>query len=155
MNKPKPLEISEEQVLYFRSRRGHLIGDGAVDAPAAARAILGAQAQQEGSGLLALCLRAKAKREFASRLEDSCGSWLTGAICRPRPKSALNRRTRDIHKRSGLPSLCSRPDRGQVSCCYNLDSLVEFWHGTSAPHHRTRPLAPRNEPRSQRRLGFP
>ena len=125
MNKPKPLEISEEQVLYFRSRRGHLIGDGAVDAPAAARAILGAQAQQEGSGLLALCLRAKAKREFASRLEDSCGSWLTGAICRPRPKSALNRRTRDIH----------RSTRG---------STLGSWHDHPRTHHSTRPLSVRH-----------
>jgi len=38
-----PVELSEEQVLFFRASRGHLVGPGAPDAVTAARAILGAQ----------------------------------------------------------------------------------------------------------------
>ncbi|MFH2006739.1 MAG: crosslink repair DNA glycosylase YcaQ family protein [bacterium] len=52
-----PLELTEEQALYFRSRRGHLTGPGATDAPAAARAILGAQSQQLAPSLRALSMR--------------------------------------------------------------------------------------------------
>ena len=51
------IEIDEEQALFFRARRSHLAGPGAVDLEAAARAILGAQAQQESPALLALSQR--------------------------------------------------------------------------------------------------
>ena len=51
------IEISEEQALYFRARRTHLAGPGAPDSVAAARSIVGAQAQQENPALLALALR--------------------------------------------------------------------------------------------------
>ena len=51
------LELTEEQVLFFRARRGHLAGDGAAGVAAAARAMLGAQSQQLPPSLLALSLR--------------------------------------------------------------------------------------------------
>ena len=47
-------EFTEEQVLWFRARRTHLAGPGAKDVAAAARAILGAQAQQPNPALHAL-----------------------------------------------------------------------------------------------------
>ncbi len=53
--------LDVEQVLFFRDRRSHLAGPGATDAAAAARAILGAQAQQEGPALFALSLRARTR----------------------------------------------------------------------------------------------
>jgi len=65
---PAEIELGEEQALYFRARRGHLAGRGAGDAAAAARAILGAQAQQLAPSLLALSQRA-ARRPAAARLE--------------------------------------------------------------------------------------
>ncbi len=55
------IELSEEQVLYFRARRGHLAGPGAADAAASARAIIGAQAQQLAPALLALSLRTRGR----------------------------------------------------------------------------------------------
>ena len=58
---PPTLQLTEEQVLYFRARRGHLAGPGAPTAVAAARAILGAQAQQLPPALLALSLRTKGR----------------------------------------------------------------------------------------------
>ncbi len=51
------MRVTEEQVLWFRARRGHLAGPGAPDAAAAARAILGAQSQQLSMSLLALSQR--------------------------------------------------------------------------------------------------
>ena len=53
--------LFEEGILFFRDRRTHVSGPGAIDAATAARAILGAQAQQEGPGLLALSLRTKGR----------------------------------------------------------------------------------------------
>ncbi len=54
---PSPLQLSEEQVLYFRARRGHLAGPGAANVETAARDMLGAQAQQIAPALLALSQR--------------------------------------------------------------------------------------------------
>jgi len=51
------LELTEDQVLYFRARRSHLAGSGAASATEAARDILGAQSQQIPPGLMALSLR--------------------------------------------------------------------------------------------------
>jgi len=51
------LTVSEEQVLAFRARRGGLLGGGAADAVAAARAVIGTQAQQEKSGILGVSAR--------------------------------------------------------------------------------------------------
>ena len=59
--RPSTIELTEDQVLYFRARRGHLAGPGAPSAVAAARAILGAQAQQLPPALLALSLRTKGR----------------------------------------------------------------------------------------------
>jgi hypothetical protein len=56
-----PLEVTEEQVLWFRARRGFLAGDGAPDVSAAARTILGAQAQQLPPALLALSMRTRGR----------------------------------------------------------------------------------------------
>ena len=53
----KTHEVSEEQVLWFRARRGHLAGPGAESAAAAAGAIIGAQAQQLPPSLHALSMR--------------------------------------------------------------------------------------------------
>lgn len=50
--------------MFFRDRRGHLAGPGAEDATAAARAILGAQAQQEWPGLFALSLRTRGRPDL-------------------------------------------------------------------------------------------
>lgn len=61
------LEISEEQALYFRARRGHLAGPGAAGPAAAAAAICGAQSQQLPTGLLAVAQRT-AGRPSAERL---------------------------------------------------------------------------------------
>ena len=61
------LEVSEEQALWFRARRGHLAGPGAKDAAAAASAIVGAQSQQIGPSLIALSQRTKG-RPSAARL---------------------------------------------------------------------------------------
>lgn len=63
------LELSEEQVLYFRARRGHLAGPGAEDAVAAARSVVGIQAQQIEPALLALSQRTAA-RPTAGQLEE-------------------------------------------------------------------------------------
>ena len=59
--KPSTIQVTEDQVLYFRARRGHLAGSGAPTAVASARAILGAQAQQLPPALLALSLRTKGR----------------------------------------------------------------------------------------------
>ncbi len=60
--------VTEEQVLYFRARRGHLAGPGAPTAVAAARAIIGAQSQQLPPALLALSLRCRG-RPTATKLK--------------------------------------------------------------------------------------
>ncbi len=69
MGKPASLTVTEEQVLYFRARRGHLAGPGADDAAAAARAILGAQSQQLGPSLVALSQRLRGG-PTAARLQN-------------------------------------------------------------------------------------
>ncbi len=63
------VELTEDQVLYFRARRGHLAGPGAPDAVAAARAIIGAQSQQLPPSLLALSMRT-AGRPTAAKLKS-------------------------------------------------------------------------------------
>ncbi len=55
------VEVTEEQVLFFRARRGHLAGTGAPNAIAAARAIVGAQSQQLPPSLLALSMRTRGR----------------------------------------------------------------------------------------------
>jgi hypothetical protein len=64
------VELSEEQVLYFRARRGHLVGPGAGSPREAARAILGAQAQQLPPALLALSLRTKGRPSAAAIMTE-------------------------------------------------------------------------------------
>ncbi|NQU50007.1 MAG: winged helix DNA-binding domain-containing protein [Planctomycetes bacterium] len=54
---PSSLQLTEEQILYFRARRGHLAGPGAADPATAAQDLLGAQAQQIAPALLALSQR--------------------------------------------------------------------------------------------------
>ncbi len=66
----KRLPVTEEEALWFRARRGHLAGPGAPDAAACARDLLGAQSQQEASGLLALAVRT-AGRPDATTLKDA------------------------------------------------------------------------------------
>ncbi|MCP4205111.1 MAG: winged helix DNA-binding domain-containing protein [bacterium] len=61
--------LTEERVHYSRDRRSHLIGPGASSAAAAARSILGAQAQQEGPALFALSRRTRG-RPPASELRE-------------------------------------------------------------------------------------
>ncbi len=53
------VELTENQILFFRARRGHLAGAGTQDASLASRAIIGAQSQQLGPSLLALSMRMK------------------------------------------------------------------------------------------------
>lgn len=62
------ISITEDQALAFRARRGHLLGAGAPDAVTAAREILGAQSQQLGTSLFALCQRTR-KRPTHAQLE--------------------------------------------------------------------------------------
>jgi hypothetical protein len=57
---------TEEQVLYFRGRRGLLAGPGADDPVVTARSLLGAQAQQPGPGMLALSQRTKGRPGVAA-----------------------------------------------------------------------------------------
>jgi hypothetical protein len=64
------LELDEEQVLYFRARRGHLVGPGAKSPRAAAQALVGAQSQQLAPSLLALSLRTEG-RPSAHALETA------------------------------------------------------------------------------------
>jgi len=66
---PRALELTEERVLWFRARRGHLAGPGAKNASEAARAILGAQSQQLGPSLLALSARTRG-RPTAAKLRQ-------------------------------------------------------------------------------------
>ena len=53
----KVSEVTEDQVRYFRARRGHLVGDGAASVAVAAKSILGAQSQQVPPSLFALSQR--------------------------------------------------------------------------------------------------
>ena len=55
------LRLTEDQVLFFRAKRGHLAGPGATSPVAAARALIGAQSQQLAPSLLALSLRTKGR----------------------------------------------------------------------------------------------
>jgi len=71
------IEITQEQVLYFRARRGHLAGPGAPTAAAAARTIVGAQSQQLPPSLLALSLRTKGRPTAEA---------LKAQLAGPRPK---------------------------------------------------------------------
>lgn len=67
------LDLTEDQVLYFRARRGHLAGPGADGPVEAARAILGAQSQQLEPGLLALSQRTAGRptaEELKARLYE-------------------------------------------------------------------------------------
>lgn len=66
---PQIVNLSEEQILAFRSERSHLLGPGADSPRQAAADILGAQAQQLSSGLLALSLRTKG-RPTAEQLQS-------------------------------------------------------------------------------------
>ena len=66
------IEVSEEQVLYFRAVRGHMAGPGAKDAVVAARDIIGAQAQAVGTGILALSQRTKG-RPSAKKIQAMFG----------------------------------------------------------------------------------
>lgn len=67
---PKKLELSEEQALYFRARRGRLAGPGAPDAATCARDLLGAQSQQEAPSLLALSQRIEGRPTAAALQEQ-------------------------------------------------------------------------------------
>lgn len=51
------IAVSVDQIRWFRARRSHLAGPGAADPVTAARAILGAQAQQLPQALWALAVR--------------------------------------------------------------------------------------------------
>ncbi|MEM6927870.1 MAG: winged helix DNA-binding domain-containing protein [Myxococcota bacterium] len=55
------IEVSEEQVRDFRGRRGQLTGDGAPDPAAATHAVVGIQAQVEGSTWWAVSMRTAAR----------------------------------------------------------------------------------------------
>ncbi|MBT3222653.1 MAG: hypothetical protein HN348_26560 [Proteobacteria bacterium] len=61
----KLLELSEDQVLFFRAKRSHLAGLGASDLSAAAAAVLGGQAQQLAPGVWALAMRTKGRPKAA------------------------------------------------------------------------------------------
>ena len=63
------VDVSEDHVLFFRARRGHLAGPGASDPTSASRAILGAQAQQLPPALLALSMRTKGRPTAAALSE--------------------------------------------------------------------------------------
>lgn len=62
MSRTGALTLDADRVLYFRARRSHLAGDGAGSVEQAARAILGAQAQQVPPALFALAQRARPAR---------------------------------------------------------------------------------------------
>lgn len=55
------IEVSEDQALYFRAVRSHLAGPGASTPEKAARALVGAQAQQPYPGMLAIGQRTKGR----------------------------------------------------------------------------------------------
>ncbi|MEN0060707.1 MAG: winged helix DNA-binding domain-containing protein [Myxococcota bacterium] len=64
------MKVREDQVRSFRMRRGHLSGAGAEDALAAARAIVGIQAQVEGPAYWAVSMRT-ATRPTAKQLKTA------------------------------------------------------------------------------------
>lgn len=70
---PKRLELTEAQALFFRARRGHLAGPGATDAATCAHDLLGAQSQQEASGLLAVAMRTAGRPTASDLKEDLFG----------------------------------------------------------------------------------
>ena len=70
----RALTVSEEQVRHFRALRTHLAGEGAASATQAARAMLGAQAQQENPGLHALSLRTASRPTARTMRELLYGS---------------------------------------------------------------------------------
>lgn len=61
MTRKTPLDLGEDQVLWFRARRGCLAGPGAPDAVTAARAVVGLQAQKAAPALLGLSQRMAAR----------------------------------------------------------------------------------------------
>ena len=65
----RPIRVTEDQILHFRARRGHLAGPGADSVADAARSILGAQSQQLNPSLLALSMRTKG-RPTSSEIKD-------------------------------------------------------------------------------------
>lgn len=72
--RPSALHLTEDQILYFRARRGHLAGPGAPSIEAAARDMLGAQAQQIAPALLALSQRTAGRptaAEIHARITDA------------------------------------------------------------------------------------
>ena len=68
MAKKAALDLTAEQVRYFRARRSHLVGDGARDPATCAREILGAQAQVHTCALHAISLRTE-NRPSAADIE--------------------------------------------------------------------------------------
>jgi hypothetical protein len=55
------MRLSENQVLNFRARRGHLSGAGAASPAAAARAVVGIQAQVESAGFWSVAMRTEGR----------------------------------------------------------------------------------------------
>lgn len=60
------MKLSERQVLSFRARRGHLSGPGAPSLAAAARAVVGIQAQVEGAAWWSLAMRTAGRPQAAA-----------------------------------------------------------------------------------------
>jgi hypothetical protein len=86
------IEVTEEQVLYFRACRGHLVGPGAANATVAAGAIIGAQSQQLPTSLHALSLRTKGRPTAAAQdwraIVAARAEWQGGARGGPMPTDA-------------------------------------------------------------------
>lgn len=55
------MRLSEDQVLHFRARRGHLSGAGAASPAAAARAVVGIQAQVESAAFWSVAMRTEGR----------------------------------------------------------------------------------------------
>ena len=68
MSKKAALDLTAEQVRYFRARRSHLVGDGAKAPATCAKELLGAQAQVHTCALHAISLRT-AGRPSAADIE--------------------------------------------------------------------------------------
>ena len=71
------VDVSEEQVLLFRARRGHLAGPGARTVSEAARSIIGAQSQQLEPSLLALSIRTAGRPTAAAIRSEIFGDKRT------------------------------------------------------------------------------